>query len=279
MSTPRVSIVMLTYNRPQYIDRAIESIIAQDCVDWQLVVVHDGPNEQVAAVMERWRERDSRIHYFRRPKGGNIANATNFGLKQATGEYVAILDDDDYWPAPDKLTRQIRFLDENPEYTGCGGGVIAIDESGQETTRYYKALEDRQIRRLALIANPMAHSTGMFRRTLLLECGGYDETLDGFQDWDVWLKLGLKGKLCNFPEYWQVYQMWHGGGSFHQQKANTRSAIRIVMRYRKQYPGFAAAFVVSTLAHGYAHFPQIVRRSSFAALSRLKKTLFAPRRS
>jgi glycosyltransferase involved in cell wall biosynthesis len=270
---------MLTYNRPQYIGRAIQSIIAQDFQDWTLLVVHDGPNEQIAAVMSHWQQQDARIQYFRRPKGGNIANATNFGLQHATGDYVAILDDDDYWPAADKLSRQVEFLDRNPEFAGCGAGVIVIDENGKETARYYKALTDGQIRRLALVANPMAHSTGMFRRTLIEKCGGYDETLAGFQDWDVWLKLGQLGKLCNFQEYWLVYQIWLGGGSFHQQKANTRSALRIVMRHRRVYPGFPTAFGMASLYHLYAHLPLGVRRASFSYLSRLKKTAFAPKQA
>ena len=274
---PRVSIIMLTYSRPQYIGRAINSVIAQDFEQWELLVVHDGPNDQIAAVMEEWQKRDGRIRYLHRAKGGNIANATNFGLKQARGEYVAILDDDDYWREESKLSKQVGFLESNPEYAGCGAGLIAIDEDGNEVGRFYKALEDRNIRRVALVANPMAHSAGMFRRGLIEACGLYDETLDGFQDWDVWLKLGQLGKLRNFPEHWLVYQIWSGGGSFHQQRANTRSALRIVLRHRRNYPGFVTAFGVTLASHVYSHFPMRMRRWSFQFLSRMKKAAFAPK--
>ena len=268
---------MLTYSRPQYISRALHSIIEQDFENWELLVIHDGHNDQIVSVMEDWQKRDSRIRYFRREKGGNIANATNFGLTRARGEYIAILDDDDYWLAEDKLSIQVKFLDDNPEYAGCGAGMIAIDENGNENGRYYKAIEDDDIRRVALIANPMVHSTGMFRRNLIRACGGYDERLAGFQDWDVWLRLGKFGKLRNFPEHWLAYQIWPGGGSFSQQKANTRSAIRVVMRHRRDYPGFPAAFSMALLAHCYAHFPMGIRRWSFDFLSRLKKGAFAPK--
>lgn len=268
---------MLTYSRPQYIGRAIESIIAQDFEHWELLVIHDGPNEQIAAVMTDWQKRDARIRYLRRGKGGNIANATNFGLKHARGEYIAILDDDDYWLAENKLSTQVKFLDDHPAYAGSGAGLVAIGENGKETGRFFKALEDEDIRRVALVANPMVHSTGMFRRELIERCGCYDETLEGFQDWDVWLKLGRLGKLRNFPEHWLAYQIWPGGGSFHQQKANTRSALRIVMRHRQHYPGFAGAFLLTLLAYVYAHFPTRIRRWSFDFLSRLKKGAFAPR--
>jgi glycosyltransferase involved in cell wall biosynthesis len=277
MGKPRVSVIMLTYNRPQHISRAIESVVSQRFQDWRLIVVHDGPNEQISAVLSEWQKRESRVLYFRRAKGGNIANATNFGIQQAEGDYVAILDDDDFWPAEDKLSRQVKFLDEHPEYAGCGGGLIAIDERGQATGRCYKAFDDKEIRRIALMANPMAHSTGMYRRALIEKIGGYDESLAGFQDWDVWLKLGKLGKLCNFPEYWLMYQMWPGSGSFSQQKANSRCALRIVARHRRDYPRFATALTMATAYHLYAHLPENLRGASFDFLSRLKKTVFSPK--
>src|ERR1039457_6885552 len=95
--SPRVSVLMLTYNRPQFIGKAIQSILAQQFQEWELLVVHDGPNEEIPVVMEEWQKRDSRIHYFRRIIPGNIAEASNFGLAHARGEYIAILYDDDYW--------------------------------------------------------------------------------------------------------------------------------------------------------------------------------------
>src|ERR1700733_13287290 len=109
----RVSILMLVFDRPHLIDRAIESILKQDYRAFELIVVHDGPNNQIEAAMREWLERDSRIRYFRRSEPGNIANALNFGLQQACGEYVAILDDDDYWLTPRKLSLQVAFLDNH----------------------------------------------------------------------------------------------------------------------------------------------------------------------
>jgi len=65
--------------------------------------------------MEEWQKRDSRIRYFHRAIPGNIAEASNFGLANARGEYIAVLDDDDYWARPDKLSKQTDFLDRHPD--------------------------------------------------------------------------------------------------------------------------------------------------------------------
>jgi glycosyltransferase involved in cell wall biosynthesis len=277
MMSPKVSILMLTYNRPQFIGPAIESILTQQLGEWELLVVHDGPNEEIPVVMADWERRDRRIRYFRRTVPGNIADASNFGLAQARGDYIAVLDDDDRWASPLKLTRQTEFLDRNPEYVGCGGGIIVIDTEEREQMRYLKPERDEDIKRRALLANPIAHSSAMYRRAAALDCGGYDATLAGFQDWDFWLKLGSKGRLYNFPEYLAYYRIWQGSGSFHQIKSNTRSAMRITRRHRASYPGFAVAYGMTLMYHAYAHLPANVQGVSYSFLSRLKKAVFAQR--
>jgi glycosyltransferase involved in cell wall biosynthesis len=272
---PRVSVLMLTCNRPQFLGRAIESVLAQTFQDWELIVVHDGPNERTAAVMETWVERDARIRYFRRQQHGNIANACNYGISHARGEFIAILDDDDYWATHDKLAKQVAFLEDNPDYAGCGAGMTVIDDRGNNLMSYLKPEQDGRIKASALCANPVAHSTSMFRTSLGKAVGLYDESLAGFQDWDLWLRLGLVGKLYNFQEVFTRYTLWSGGGSFQQQRRNAVSALKIVLRHRSKYDGFAGAFSLVLMHFAYAHLPAAVRKSSFSYLSRLKKTIFA----
>jgi len=119
MPPPRVSVLMLTYNRPQFIGKAIQSILAQEFQEWELLVVHDGPNEEIPVAMEEWQKRDSRIHYFQRIIPGNIAEASNFGLAHARGEYIAVLDDDDYW-AP-----RTSFRSKRTSWTGAPTTAVA----------------------------------------------------------------------------------------------------------------------------------------------------------
>ncbi len=266
---------MLTYNRPQLIGRAIESAVNQTLQDWELIIVQDGNNPHTIQVVGDWAARDSRIKYLRRDKGGNIANATNHGLRAATGKYIAILDDDDCWIVAEKLSRQVQFFEENPDYVGCGSGMIAIDENEREILRFLKPETDEEIRKNALYANPMAHSSGMYRRSAIEQIGLYDETLAGFQDWDVWLRLGKIGKLYNFPEYFCYYQLWEGSGSFQAPLGNTRSALKIVRRHKDAYRGFPVALGMAYAYHAYAHLPLGLRKASYSFLSRLKKSLFS----
>ena len=277
VNSPRVTVVMLTFNRPQLIGRAIQSVIEQTLQDWELIVVQDGNHELTAKILKDWQERDPRIIHIHREKPGNIANACNCALERARGVYIAILDDDDYWASPEKLAKQVEFLNDHPDYVACGGGVTVVDQHGNPQMSYFKPEQDADIKKRALYANPLAHSSAMFRKSVAEKVGMYEESLAGFQDWDLWLKLGMAGKLYNFREIFLCYTLWQGSGSFWQQKHNTRSSIRIVKRHRREYKSGVAALMMSYAYHAYAHLPTPVKATTYSALSRLKKWIFSER--
>jgi len=123
----------------------------------------------------------------------------------------------------------------------------------------------------------MANSTTLFRRATAERLGNYDETMLQFADWDFWLKMGLAGKLYNFPEHFAAYRMWEGGMSFAKQRENARSAFRIVRRYTGRYPRTALGCLSAVAYATYAYLPAFIKRFLNPALSRLKKFLFAGR--
>ena len=272
MQAHRVSILLITYNRPRFIAQSIESAIKQTYKDWELIIVDDSENDATEKAIASLVAKDERIHYFHRSQKGTIANASNFGLAKARGEYVAILDDDDWWLDDRKLEKQVAFLDAHPDYVGCGGGSVIIDENGKETARVLKPETDDAIRRVALYANPIANSTSIFRRDV---GGSYDESLRQFADLDFWLRIGTKGKLYNFPEYFLAYRMWGSGASFSHQKENVDMAFVIIRRYRENYPGFFLAMAITSAYWCYARLPLFVRRSANSFFSKLKKFLFS----
>jgi len=271
MATPRVSIVMSTYNRARFIEGAIKSAQAQNLTDWELLISDDSPGDDTAEVIKKFAG-DARIRYVHRTTKGTIANSSNAALARAHGTYVAILDDDDWWIEPKKLEKQVAFLDTHPEYIGCGGGFAIVNENGEERSKVLKPETDEAIRRVALYANPLANSTTMFRRA---EAGTYDEKMRQFADWDFWLKLGTKGKLYNFPEYFLAYRMWEHGASFTDQRQNVDYAIMIVRRYKDDYPGFLKALCMAYVYWYYARLPLFIRKELNSSLSRLKKAIFS----
>lgn len=272
MKNPTVSIITATWMRPHYIGMAIRSAINQTFEDWELIVIDDGSPDNTAAVIAEWQKKDERIKYIRVARAGRIGVVSNAGLRLAKGEFIAILDDDDYWIDNRKLEKQVAFFREHPDYIACGGWFTVVNAKGEETGRIRKPTSDRAIRRVMLSANGIANSTSTFRR---VEAGFYDESLPQFADWEFFLKLGTKGKLCNFPEYFLAYRMWERGASFMYQSQNADTAVTIVKRYRHDYPGYAKAIFLARLYQGYSRLPLWIRKGTNAFLSRLKKALFS----
>lgn len=266
---------MTTWNRANLIGRAIQSALDQDFKDWELIIADDGSIDETGKVSKEWEKKDKRIKYFRAPHFGRIAKISNFGLKQAIGEYIAILDDDDMWTATDKLEKQVKFLDENKEYVACGGGYIIIDKEEKEKSRLLKPEEHESIIENALLANPMVNTTTLFRKSAAEKIGFYDETLPEFADWDFWLKMGLEGKLYNFPLHFAYYQMWDTGSSFRKQKGTAYSSLQIVPRYKDKYPHYGKAIFLAYIYYVYTLLPNFIKKFTNPILSKLKKTIFS----
>jgi glycosyltransferase involved in cell wall biosynthesis len=268
---PVVSIIMATYNRASLISHAIESVVDQSLLDWELIIADDGSTDNTAEVLRAWEAKDPRIRYLQLPHAGRIAIVSNAALDAVRGKYIAVLDDDDRWIDPEKLNKQIAFLDEHPDYVACAGGFTIVNGNDERTADIYKPESDEAMRKIALLANPIANSTAMFRASLNER---YDVTLQGFADWDFWLKLGRAGKLYNFRELFLAYKMWGGGGSFVQQRANASCAVKIVRRYKNDYPGYGKAICFARTYLTYSFLPISLRRGLNSFLSSLKKRIF-----
>ena len=142
---------------------------------------------------------------------------------------------------------------------------------------YSKPREDASIKARALYANPMAHSTTVFRKSAAETIGLYDESIPDFQDWDFWLKMGTVGKLYNFDLIFMDYRLWNGGSSFRKLRSNARSAVTIVKRHRGLYSGGVLAQCLAYLYLAYTYLPASVRSFTYALLSRFKKRAFSRR--
>ena len=126
---PRVSVVMPTYHREDLLKRAIDSVLVQDFRDFELLVIDDGPSEKTAALLAGIG--DGRVHYLPQPRNMGVAAARNRGMREARGEYIAFLDDDDEW-LPGKLSAQVRCFDAAPPQTGIIHSWVEVFEDDHE---------------------------------------------------------------------------------------------------------------------------------------------------
>jgi glycosyltransferase involved in cell wall biosynthesis len=275
MKTKKISIILPTRNRSRLLTRAIQSVLEQSFKDWELIVIDDGSTDETPEILEQWQKTEPRLNVLRSEKrtGVDISFILNQGLSLASGKYVARLDDDDYWCHQDKLRKQFEFLESHPDYLVVGGGVIVVDEHEIELFRYFKKREDATIRRWALFANPFSHTTTMFRREEALAVGGYGDWHYA-EDWDLWLKLGTRGKFYNFQEYFTVYRLADTNKSLLYQREQARAILEIIRRHRAEYPRFYGAYCLNLVQYLYSFLPFGLRKMLQPLLSSLKRSRF-----
>jgi glycosyltransferase involved in cell wall biosynthesis len=252
MNSPKISIVTISYNRAGFLPEALESAIAQTFTDWELLIVDDGSTDNTREVAEGFIAKDERIRYYKNETNLKISRSRNRGLELARGKYVAMLDSDDIWCDPDKLSKQYEFLESHPDHALVGGGVIAIDADGKELKRYIDPSDDEDLRKLILIRNPFAQSSVMFPRQAIMDLGAYDVDLSGIEDYDLWMRIGIKWKFAILNEYLLKYRV-HSGNISLTDRANTmRRNILLVNKYKDNYPNYLRAILRRTVRyHGY----------------------------
>ncbi|MBL8008444.1 MAG: glycosyltransferase family 2 protein [Ignavibacteria bacterium] len=258
---PKVSIIIPTYNRVKMLEKSIESVFAQSYKDWELIIIDDASTDETELRMTELSSKEKSVNYLRIPKieGKGISEYLNIGLRNSRGEYIARIDDDDYWCHKDKLKMQVEFLDKNPEYVVVGGGVILVDEKGNELFKYLKKETDEEIRNFALYSNPFTHATVMFRKDAAMKLGGY-RNMKHVEDMELWLRMGMVGKLYNFREYFITYMTAGQNKSFQQQRENSRTVVDVVKMHGKNYPNFYKAFALNYTQYMYSFLPMFFKK-------------------
>lgn len=134
---PVISVVIITYNHEKYIRQALESVLRQEVnVPVEILVGEDVSTDATREILMEYRQ-DERVHLFFRNKNmGASANLYDL-LKRSRGQYIAMLEGDDYWLCEDKLQRQYDFLETHSEFIGCAHECMLVDESGNKLTKQY----------------------------------------------------------------------------------------------------------------------------------------------
>ena len=130
---PRVSVITPVYNSALYLEETVRSVLGQTWTDFELLLVDDGSSDDSPEIIGTLAREDGRIRALALPENRGAAEARNLGIRQARGRYLAFVDSDDVW-YPDKLDRQLRFMEE----TGCGlsyTGYRMVDRQGRPTGR------------------------------------------------------------------------------------------------------------------------------------------------
>ncbi len=253
MSNPKVSIIIPAYNVQGYILDTIRSVVAQTFSDFEVLIINDGSTDRTAEVVAEFIQRDSRFKLLHKQNGG-LSSARNFGIHQAKGEYIALLDGDDTY-FPDKLKTHVEMLDRNP-----GVGVVysasqAIRENGTSTWLKLsgKPLYADALKSL-LCKNFVGHgSNGIFRKELIAEIGDFDETLKSVEDLDFWLRVaGTRWRFYRVPSVQCGYRVRSAGLSFNLDRMQETQAQVMRSAYQRN-PELSATIAPTANAYFYRY--------------------------
>src|SRR3954470_17142753 len=227
--TPRVSVVMPVYNGERFIAEAVESVLASDFTDFELLILVDGgTTDDSLAESERLAARDSRVRVIEHPHVAPSI-ARNIGLHEARGEFIANLDSDDAM-FPERLGRQVAYLDRHPEVVAVGSRALIVDTVNRPVRVGVRAFTHDQIDgahldgRGGTIMNP----TATFRRAAAQKIGGYSaDLLTTGEDHDFWLRLAEVGQLVNLPDVLIRYRIHDKNASIGGTNSDRRLAITL----------------------------------------------------
>lgn len=193
---PVVSVVIPIFNRERYLAQAMDSILAQTLTDFELLMVDDGSSDSSCEIVRAYT--DPRIRLIRHERNRGVAAARNTGITEARGRYLAFLDSDDV-AYPDRLQRQVEFLDRHPDYAAVGAWIDWMDEDGRPLGRIQRkavAWDDIAAQRLF---RPAIQNGAAMARTRILKRYRHDERFRVGEDFHLWARIASDHKMANLP--------------------------------------------------------------------------------
>lgn len=207
---PKVSVIIPTYNYGKYIEKAIDSVLAQTCRDFEIIVVDDGSTDNTREIIES--KYKNKVRYFYQENKG-APTARNKGIKESKGEYLAFLDADD-WFAPNNLKYKVKVLDSNSDvgwvysdgyYVNKWGEII--DKASDRFSFCNRKLEGDISSELFSKGNYITMDSVLMRKVCIEKVGGFDESLPALQDYELWLRISLQYKIKYVDELLCYYTL------------------------------------------------------------------------
>lgn len=199
-----ISVVIPTYNASNSIETAIDSVLNQTYQNFEIIIIDDLSKDDTWNKLLKIKNKDSRIFIFQNEKNSKSAFTRNQAIDKAKGEYIALLDDDDYWDS-NKLEKQLEFLESNEDIDFVGTNAFIWDRKGT----YGEIRKPMYPNKNDLVkTSPFVNPSVMFRKKTIQAVGGYrvsSETVRG-QDYDLFLRMYVEGmKGANLQENLTYY--------------------------------------------------------------------------
>ena len=223
MKEPLVSILTPTYNHEKYITECIESVLSQTFPDWEQIIIDDGSTDKTCEIINTYCEKDKRIKLIKQVHQGieNLKNTYNKALSVAKGEYIAILEGDDFWPK-NKLEIQLSLFDDKKVILTWGKACIVTEDNKfvksipQQIENFLNINEKNELITQLLLKNFLPAVTVIIKKEAILSIKGFRQvSYLPTVDYPTWLKLALLALLKDktFVGSKNVLGYWRRHGS------------------------------------------------------------------
>jgi glycosyltransferase involved in cell wall biosynthesis len=200
LKKPLISVIMPVYNCESYIAEAIESILNQTYIYFELIIIDDYSTDSTPDIIVTYN--DTRIRFIKKNKNTGLVSSLNMGIDLSKGEYIARMDGDDI-SNDRRFERQIELMQSNPNIVLCGTWfqIIPSDEIIKHP------LKHNDIKKALLDYCALGHPTVMIRKsTLIQEALRYEASVESTEDYELWTKIINKGIVMNIPEVLLKYR-------------------------------------------------------------------------
>ncbi|MCG9479561.1 MAG: glycosyltransferase [Actinomycetia bacterium] len=198
--SPKVSVIIPTYNRASLIPRAIESVLAQNYNGIEIIIVDDGSTDNTKEVINKLK--DKKIKYIQHKENMGGAAARNTGIKMAKAEYIAFLDSDDEW-FPKKLETQIKVFNDMNDDTGVVYSAFWKIHEGCKSYKPNKIIKKKEgwIHEELLNGNFVTLQAALLKKDCFSKAGLFDVSIQRLHDWELWLRISryFKFKFIDEP--------------------------------------------------------------------------------
>jgi len=248
----KISVIIPTYNQGSFLEKAIQSVINQTYIDWEMIVINNYSEDNTEEIFNSFD--DKRIKMINYSNLGVISASRNIGIKNSSSEYVAFLDSDDSW-YPDKLNDCIDFLENGYDLVCHSELWVELDKTSRQVN--YGPASNATFKNLLLRGNCLSPSAVVVKRECLEMVNYFDEDINLItaEDYDLWLRISKKNYKIGFIDKvlgeFVIHENSNSGDIF----KNTIATIRVIEKnITNSYAGKVNRFILTKYLKGCIYY-------------------------
>ncbi|MEQ9620237.1 MAG: glycosyltransferase [Deltaproteobacteria bacterium] len=247
---PKVSVIIPTYNRAEYLKQAIASALGQTFEDFELLIVDDCSSDNTSRIIENCT--DTRIRYIRNNENKGISAVRNIGINNSRGEYIAFLDDDDEWFS-DKLEKQVSMLEpSSPKLGAIYTGVVSVNMANNKVVKLRIPQYRGNILKKMLLQNFIPTPSIVLKKACFEKVGLFDERVPYGEDHDMWIRVAEKFEF-DYVEDLLVKHRVHENSISSNISAVIMGLERLIAKHQRLFVNYKRAYSNNQFKLGAAY--------------------------